>query len=400
MLFMRPLVVKDDQYFLADFGLVDYPDKADLTSIAEQIGPKWTIAPEMKRNSNRADGKPADVYSLAKTLWILLTGQKYGFEGRYDPNSVNGLSNFGLTEPERDNMTFADKAPSLFTTPLDDLLRASTDDEPSKRPPIDEFVERLSLWVEVYKDFRKRNPLQWRDVQARLFPIAPPQRAIWDDITTIAEILDYLGDVNNLNHVLLPGGGGLDLLGAKLGLEPGTIELNLNAGIVYIVKPRRLLFENFSFDWEWNYFRLEPAQVAPIGIGYVSRGTERMVEIAPLKYISLDEWERDRNGEREYPSNSRNVERLLRGDLVIFQKTSTYNRITYTYDGRHSQMTTDEFREYIKEKVDIVRQVMRDEDLQVRAQEKGVKLGDAIYGYLNQIFRKEYLERFSNKADR
>lgn len=78
--------MKNDQFFLADFGLVDDPDKADITSTGEQIGAKRTIAPEMKWSSQRADGKPADVYSLAKTLWILLTGRRDSFEGQYDYN--------------------------------------------------------------------------------------------------------------------------------------------------------------------------------------------------------------------------------------------------------------------------------------------------------------------------
>jgi len=36
--------------------------------------------PEMRRNPDKADGKCADVYSLAKTLWILLTKETKGFE--------------------------------------------------------------------------------------------------------------------------------------------------------------------------------------------------------------------------------------------------------------------------------------------------------------------------------
>lgn len=34
----RNILVKNDQFFLADFGLVDDPDKADMTSTGEQIG--------------------------------------------------------------------------------------------------------------------------------------------------------------------------------------------------------------------------------------------------------------------------------------------------------------------------------------------------------------------------
>lgn len=34
------------------------------------------MAPEMRRESSTADVSKADVYSLAKTLWIYLTGNK------------------------------------------------------------------------------------------------------------------------------------------------------------------------------------------------------------------------------------------------------------------------------------------------------------------------------------
>lgn len=47
-----------------------YPEKENLTKIKESVGAKTTIAPEMKRNAKDSDGKKADVYSLAKTLWM------------------------------------------------------------------------------------------------------------------------------------------------------------------------------------------------------------------------------------------------------------------------------------------------------------------------------------------
>ena len=113
------ILVKDDIIFLCDFGLVEYPTKADITPSRKDVGPHWTIAPEMKRNPSLADGKSADVYSLAKTLWILLTKQEKGFEGQYSVESGIDLRKF---------------IPSIYDTPLDNLLHKSTDHEPSNRP--------------------------------------------------------------------------------------------------------------------------------------------------------------------------------------------------------------------------------------------------------------------------
>ena len=47
----------DNEYYLADFGLVDYPDKEDVTTKFESVGSKWTMAPEMRRSPQVADGK-------------------------------------------------------------------------------------------------------------------------------------------------------------------------------------------------------------------------------------------------------------------------------------------------------------------------------------------------------
>jgi serine/threonine-protein kinase len=64
------LVMFDNLCHVVDFGLVHYPEKTALTGYKEHIGPLWTMAPEVRRNGRNADPFPADVFSLAKTLWI------------------------------------------------------------------------------------------------------------------------------------------------------------------------------------------------------------------------------------------------------------------------------------------------------------------------------------------
>src|SRR5699024_5316238 len=107
-------------YCFGDFGLVDYPDKEDLTATRESVGPRNTIAPEMKNDAKNSDGKKADVYSLAKTLWMLLTKSPYGFEGTYDESSkIMGLNKF---------------YPNQHLVELNALLYDSTREEPDLRP--------------------------------------------------------------------------------------------------------------------------------------------------------------------------------------------------------------------------------------------------------------------------
>ena len=51
------------RFALGDFGLVDFPDNDDFT---------------------KSDRSKADVFSLAKTLWMFLSDDEKGFDGAYD----------------------------------------------------------------------------------------------------------------------------------------------------------------------------------------------------------------------------------------------------------------------------------------------------------------------------
>ena len=74
----------EGRFSLGDFGLVDFPDNDDFTRSDQGLGAIFTIAPEMKRNPKVADASKADVFSLAKTLWMFLSGDEKGFDGVYN----------------------------------------------------------------------------------------------------------------------------------------------------------------------------------------------------------------------------------------------------------------------------------------------------------------------------
>ncbi|MDQ4144309.1 MAG: protein kinase, partial [Actinomycetota bacterium] len=67
----------DGETAIGDFGLVDYPGKESLTVECKKLGPRHYLAPEMLFDPIGALAAPADVYSLAKSLWVLSTGQKF-----------------------------------------------------------------------------------------------------------------------------------------------------------------------------------------------------------------------------------------------------------------------------------------------------------------------------------
>jgi hypothetical protein len=156
-----------------------------------------------------------------------------------------------------------------------------------------------------------------------------------------------VASIPDLNHMLFPGGGGLDLNGAKIGREPNTIELDFQ-GTPAILCPKRLLFESFDFADEWNYFWLEAAEMEPIlGVASVHRNRELLLEIAPTQYISSEHWYEDQFEGCPLPTTARLIERYVSGAFVIFHKRSTYNLDPATYDGRHNYATADVFRQYI-----------------------------------------------------
>lgn len=340
----------DSRYHLADFGLVDYPDKKEISVKNEEIGAKWTMAPEMRRESSNADGAKADVYSLAKTLWIFLTGRNKGFDGQYSIESIIDLKKFYNES---------------YTSPIDNLLIACTDNDPGRRFSIQQFISELELWKKLTKDFHKRNLQQWFEIQTRLFPTSMPTRVIWEDLNDIVKVLKLVCSFDNLNHVFFPNGGGLDLRDAKPSFEEGCIELNFQS--IHVLKPKRLLFETFGYEHQWNFFRLELDELKISGVNaydedgesYIQQqGREEVSELSEGNYFPSDILYYRENYERDYliTNFSRLIKRWLRGNFVIFSKRSIYNLIPDTYDARHNKMSADAFRNYIEGTLKIIRQ--------------------------------------------
>lgn len=122
----------EDSWVIGDFGLVDAPDVEPLTEGANNLGPRHYLAPEMIAQPASADGAAADVYSLGKTLWVLLTGQRFPPPGeqRLDNDAVR----VSAYRPE----------PNMY--PLDVLLETMTRHEPTRRPTAAMVAAELASW--------------------------------------------------------------------------------------------------------------------------------------------------------------------------------------------------------------------------------------------------------------
>ncbi len=212
---------------------------------------------------------------------------------------------------------------------------------------------------EAMDDFHHRSLNQWQKALVGLFGVATPTSAEWEDMQDIKSVLQHVGRAEYSNHTFLPTGGGQDLSGAAAAAETGCLELHFAGGdIVHIAKPSRLSFVQSIGHMEWAYFRLELAPLPPSGVydsEYYSEevSREHLTEIEPGEYLDHSYWEvgsceSDEDGnDIPLPETARFITRHFGGSFVIFAKRSPYNLDTGTYDGRHNDVSAEEFRDYI-----------------------------------------------------
>lgn len=328
------LYYHEDRACIGDFGLVDFPDKKNnVTRDDRGLGAIFTIAPEMKRNPQKADGAKADVYSFAKTLWMLLTKDEKGFDGQYnwqDPSCM--LHGYEHLKDE-------------YLVEVETLLKIATNNDPNNRPTMTEVKKILQEWEMVRKDKVKQQKNEWQFIMNDIFSDIHPKYSILTDINDIVKVLDTISKSRAYNHMLFSSGG-LDLEYVEKAKEENCICL-ITDGLFNIIKPNSLYIARFK-DSRWNYFLLEAAPLNPIFSG--ASESEMLVEDYPGHYVDATDavygvYNYDTG--KELPKGYRIVERYLKGKFLIVSKMGLYNQMPGTYDGRHSLMNDNEFNHYI-----------------------------------------------------
>lgn len=328
----------EDRYCFGDFGLCEYPDGEEVvTRTDKQLGAFNTIAPEMYKTPQGQDGKKADVYSLAKTLWILLTGDKKGFAGPYSSeDSVNAFANFGHLKDE-----------PLAVIEL--VLQFSTDNNPIKRMPLSKFRKTLDTWMEHSKDSRYLQYYEWYLLMGHIAAETPVGLRYIFDYEQILEVLNMIVGQNKiLNHVMLPSYGGLDLESVEKANEEGCIYLHLQLETI-LVRPKALAIATYE-NPGWNYILLETEEQKPVVDGG-DKYEEWVVEDRPAHYVSgayAQYGVYDYDSGEKLPEGYKALFRHLKGSFMIVPKQGGYNGITATYDGRHDKMTSIELYKYVE----------------------------------------------------
>lgn len=248
--------LEDDRSVLGDLGLVGRPPGADprVTESGEKLGPANFIAPEMLEVEPEAvDARLADVYSLAKVLWVLLTDRRYPMPGPQrvtDPSSLAALRGDGAMSD------------------LDRLIERATANEPSSRPNMNEFAAELELWLERQRQREDAESLDLEqvvaDARARLAPHFDQQRSrerdlelaesavesLRDQLEPLNRAIESVGtshDMNAFDHAIASalywhdgetvGGARIaekweDLAYAEIGSEPNAVRLHLAVRLV------------------------------------------------------------------------------------------------------------------------------------------------------------------------
>jgi hypothetical protein len=125
----------EDGWAISDFGLIESPLDANaaLTVGAKALGPRGFMAPEMVLEADKAEGPPADVYSLGKTLWALAAGTPIAPIGEHRPEFPGKrLADWGVAHPR-----------AFY---LDRLIDQMTREIPNERPAMADVAAALQAW--------------------------------------------------------------------------------------------------------------------------------------------------------------------------------------------------------------------------------------------------------------
>ena len=207
----------------------------------------------------------------------------------------------------------------------------------------------------MFEDFRIETDIKWNETIKDLFNGDVPNYSEWTSTQQIIDILNQLGKKKNTNHTFFPSGGGLDFSNCKNSIEKGCIELNYGGSIV-VAKLTKLTFNAVNDkDFKSSYFCFyaNGLKQSDVYENVSDEIYEVVAELSPGEYVDLEAYESgywgfDLNGElQKVPSGTRRVRRLFNGKMLMVSKSSYYNQISSTYDGRHNKMSDDDLKTFI-----------------------------------------------------
>ncbi|SFF88919.1 Serine/threonine protein kinase [Halobacillus alkaliphilus] len=220
------LLIYNDHVVLSDFGLVSHEEYDRLTGVNERVGPWNTIAPEMQREAREiTDAQPADVYSFAKLIWIILMEDEDCFEGQYGKEKVFALNvhQFAVDSIEC----------------IERLLIDSTNDDPGQRPTVLEVLNYIDQWERVNSDEVLLKQEKRMVAEESIRRTLRPASTIFTEFEAILDIIEriidsYVFSSHQFND--------LSLKICKPSQVPGCLEVG-DERTTYIFKPTKITLE-------------------------------------------------------------------------------------------------------------------------------------------------------------
>lgn len=132
------LFLLEQQWTIGDFGLVKHEAFDDLTKSNKKVGPTNYIPHEMLRDPEKSAPGPVDVFCLAKTLWVLATGETWPIPAQLGDSS------------KRETLIRDDECKEL-TFWLNSAIYSATEHDPTRRPKMWEFKEALENAIYLHQ---------------------------------------------------------------------------------------------------------------------------------------------------------------------------------------------------------------------------------------------------------
>ncbi|WP_416730202.1 protein kinase domain-containing protein [Fictibacillus sp. JL2B1089] len=247
----------NNKVVLCDFGLVRHPSLERLTGDTERVGPWNTIAPEMKRAAAKFFiPKQADIYSLGKLFWIILTEDELCFDGQYSHSDVISLDNYYKDIPLRR---------------LHILLEDMTKNEYTKRPNIDGVLSAINKWLHMIKDdilIKKEEKIELYEKIERKYI---QTERVYSDFESIYNILNELMEmhlfaIKQINDTI-------KIFDIKKSKVHKCIEVRTERDI-YIFKPQKLYLLVEKNKWLIDITNIEDRELSKAGI-HNTRGDKK-----------------------------------------------------------------------------------------------------------------------------
>lgn len=135
----------DGEALLGDLGIATWPQRPDITKTGDKVGAAYFLAPEARRHEEVIDYFRADVWSLAKCLFVLARPES----GPYPPDGTHysigrEFSLWGVGQEAG--------------LALSSLLEAATQFQPGFRLRMANFRDELRDWLQLYPVGRVERP--------------------------------------------------------------------------------------------------------------------------------------------------------------------------------------------------------------------------------------------------